>query len=402
MNNFLFVLLKSIFDKFQNYSNDSKLKYTNKLINEKLNYLLDKNLYRENIKSEGIEYYNYYKIFTELLKNQTYRINQLIKWIFNKYELDFEKMSDLPLELRKKLKENFATVTNLKIREVLHEKKTDTFKLKLITNDLYIVESVILNDRGRYTLCVSTQIGCPIGCKFCATGNSGFIRNLDAHEIIDQFLLASNFLKNINIENEEKNNNINNIVFMGMGEPLLNIKNVFASIETLNNPTLINLSSRKITISTSGIENKLEELFNFKIPIRISFSLHSPENIKRKEIIPINNNIDEIINKFENYYNKTRNRITIEYILIKNVNDDDNSINKLINISKKLGNFINLIQYNPVSNIDFEPTDEEKILKIKSKLEKSNINVSVRYKRGREIKGACGQLLWENLNKDKN
>ena len=244
MNNFLFVLLKSIFDKFQNYSNDSKLKYTNKLINEKLNYLLDKNLYRENIKSEGIEYYNYYKIFTELLKNQTYRINQLIKWIFNKYELDFEKMSDLPLELRKKLKENFATVTNLKIREVLHEKKTDTFKLKLITNDLYIVESVILNDRGRYTLCVSTQIGCPIGCKFCATGNSGFIRNLDAHEIIDQFLLASNFLKNINIENEEKNNNINNIVFMGMGEPLLNIKNVFASIETLNNPTLINQIGR--------------------------------------------------------------------------------------------------------------------------------------------------------------
>lgn len=397
MNFFIYDFLKKAYEK-KLFLNDNYEKYS-----YIINILKKDNIYQS--KNNNIENFDFNSIL-----NESYRYNQIIKWLFNKFEIEFENMTDLPKEIRNQLIKYYNKPISLKLEKIFEEKETKTIKLKIKTFDNLIIEEVILNDNNRFTICISSQIGCPVGCKFCATGNCGFKRNLFFFEIIEQILIAGNFIiekyfKNDNNNNFQENSKkinknygkpIDNIVFMGMGEPLLNLENVFASIEIFNSKDFFNISSRKITISTCGIENKLDYLFDFIIPIRISFSLHSTKDDVRKNIIPISKDLNFLINKFENYYKRTKNRVTIEYTLIKDVNDNNDEIINLIKIAKKLGNFVNLIEYNEINEINFKGTSIERIHEIRKMLEKNRVNVSIRYKRGREIKGACGQLIFED------
>ncbi|MCX8058432.1 MAG: 23S rRNA (adenine(2503)-C(2))-methyltransferase RlmN [Spirochaetes bacterium] len=398
----LFFLLDFFSELFENQviqDSSNNYKYLKNILNDKAKYkekYINHNSNSSNnskIENCNIELSDY-----KLNFDNNYRYKQIHNWIFDKYEDKFSNMSNLSKQIRESLISKYKKTYSIELIEILEEKNTETIKLKLKTFDSFIIEEVILKDYDRFTLCVSSQIGCPVGCKFCATGNCGFQRNLTFFEIIEQVLLAGNVIIN-KFNLNKKTKPIDNIVFMGMGEPLLNLNNVFAAIEILNSNEFFNISSRKITISTCGIENKLDELFEFHIPVRISFSLHSTIEQTRKKIIPISSNLENIIKKFEEYYNRTKNRVTIEYTLIKGINDTEEEIKNLINISKRLGNFVNLIEYNTVDGIDFKATDREKINNIREVLEKNGINVAIRFRRGREIKGACGQLLYEKENK---
>lgn len=344
--------------------------------------------------------YNDEKIeeFISYLDNKKFRIKQIKKWIFEKLEFDFDNMSDLPKKYREFLK-NYFNVVNLKIENVLTEKKSETVKFGLKTQDNNIIEMVILTDTSdnnkirknkRYTLCISSQIGCPVGCKFCATGLSGYLRNLTYSEILSQFLIAENYLKG--------KGKIDNIVFMGMGEPLLNLDNVLKTIEILGDKEGRMFSPKRITISTVGIISGLKKLLSINKNFKLAFSLHTPFNEQRKSLIPYNQDLKKLLDLFEKYREKTKKRVGIEYIIFKGVNDSKKHIEELIPIVKKLGNYINLIEYNPVSGLPFNSPDRDKVHYFQEQLEKNNINVSIRYKRGRDIKGACGQLRWKKKN----
>ncbi len=318
-----------------------------------------------------------------------FRITQLKEWIFQKNILDFDDMSNLSKTLRETLNKDFY-ILNMKINTILEEEKTGTIKIILETHDKYLIEMVLLNDKNRYTLCISSQIGCPVGCKFCATGNIGYKRNLDVDEILMQFLISEKILS-------KKDSKLSNLVFMGMGEPLLNYGNVIKSIGILHDENGRNFSNRRITISTVGITKGIERLIKDNIRVKLFFSLHAGNQKTREKIIPKTNEFNKLINVLENYKNHFNKRVSIEYTMIKNINDSDNDLKNLIQIAKKLGNFVNLIEYNPIENLDFKPSARSHIRFFKSQLEKNNIEVAIRFRRGQDIKGACGQLVWDKL-----
>lgn len=423
-----------------NFGNKNKDNYENfKFMFNKINkfdleYNILEFIYNEYNKKKLVEY----------LDGKKFRIQQIKDWVFKKYQFDFNRMSNIPNKIREFLK-NYFNIVTLKVETILNEEKSETYKFGLKTFDGNIIEMVILTDdrknndfkdknsknnkknineknnkknnknseskknvksnkneknfertKKRYTLCISSQIGCPVGCKFCATGQSGYLRNLSYIEIVSQFLIAEYFLKTT-INSKAR---VDNIVYMGMGEPLLNLKNVLKSIDILSDEKGRCFSPKRITISTVGIINGLKELLNYNRNFKIAFSLHTPFNEQRKELIPYNQNLDKTIKLLKLYREKTKKRIGIEYILFDKVNDSKKHIEKLIPIIKELGNYINLIEYNPVEGIDFKSPDREQVHFIKKELEKYKINVSIRYKRGKAIDGACGQLRWKKIKKD--
>jgi len=320
-----------------------------------------------------------------------YRAKQLFNWIYNHISFDFLEMQNLSKELRMNLSESCELKT-LTLTETQSSQSTETKKLLFTTGDGNKIESVLIPDKDRNTLCISTQIGCPLDCKFCATGLMGFKRNLTSGEIVDQYLLAAK---------EFGKENITNIVYMGMGEPLLNFDTTLKSIKIFTHELTKGLSRNRITVSTSGIPNKIKELADSGFRVKLAFSLHSPFEETRSKVMPINKkySLKENLNALKYYTQQTKTRITFEYTMLKDLNDRNDDVKALTKICSNLPSKINVIPFNSIKHMNpggisrqLEPTKYDDILKFVDRLRNNNITVMVRETQGDDISAACGQL----------
>lgn len=296
----------------------------------------------------------------------------------------FSSMTDIPLFMRERLEENFSVYTT-EVDLVLDDEKNKKLRLRL--SDGLCTEAVILNDgNDRKTICISSQCGCKMGCRFCRTADMGFLRNLTAGEILEQFLIG-----------ERIAGKLSNIVFMGMGEPFDNTENLFKAIEILNDRNGIGLGSRKITVSTCGIVPGIEKLSQFPHDIRLAVSLNSAIPEKRKEIMPITGkyslqDLKQSLREFQKIKNK---RFTFEYVLIENFNMGDEDINALRKMVSGLSVLVNLIPWNEVEGKAFRTPSVKSINSFCAKLDRIGINYTIRKKKGFGISGACGQLAYK-------
>lgn len=320
--------------------------------------------------------------FLLTLDDKKFRANQIINWIYNKSASSFDEMTDVKKELREKLKE-IAQITDVKIK-TKQVSKDGTIKYLLEYGDGNVAECVLMrfDNRGNLTACVSSQIGCPMGCVFCATGKRGFIRNMLPYEIAEQILT---------IQRDTKLK-VTNVVFMGQGEPFLNFDNVYKAIEIINNELQIGI--RRITVSTCGIVPKIKEISNKDLVPTLAISLHAPKSELRKQIMPVENkyNLAELKEALKYYIEKTGKRITLEYILIGKLTDTKEVALELCRYMKDLKCNVNLIPYNPVGSDKFKKPDKKDIMTFKYLLESSGKKVTVRLERGGDIDAACGQL----------
>lgn len=314
----------------------------------------------------------------------SYKGKQLYNWIYKKCASSFDEMTDFKTEDRKILKDNFyLSSLSLNTKQVSKDK---TIKYLWKLDDKSTVESVrmFMEEHDSYTACISSQVGCAVGCPFCATGTLGFKRNLKASEIVDQI---------IGIQRDTKER-INNVVFMGQGEPLLNYDEVIKSIHLIRNS--VSIGSRHITLSTSGLPDQIKKLADEKLQITLAVSLHAPDQRTREYLVPISKKykMKELIESMHYYYSKTKRRITIEYVMLENINDHPDTAKELSDLIKDLHCHINLIPYNPTNTVaNLSRPNSAKVYKFKEILEKrSGKKVTVRYERGTDISAACGQL----------
>ena len=324
--------------------------------------------------------------FFNSIEEPKFRAKQLIKWIHQKGVLDFDEMSDLNKNLREKLK-SIALIKPPQIEEV-HKSSEGTIKYLIKLESGSMVEMVRIPEKKRITLCISSQAGCALQCTFCATGAQGFERNLSADEIIGQLWLA-NF-------SDKKNSPITNVVFMGMGEPLLNFIPVIESAKLMKEQLAYGLSRKRITISTSGITPQIDQLCN-EVDVSLAISLHAPTNQLRDEIVPINKKypISELINSCKKYllnYDGKRS-ITIEYVLIDGVNDSEELAIKLAKLLSNISCKINLIPFNPFDGSNYRRSKQNNIEEFKKILMNKGFITTLRVTRGDQIDGACGQLV---------
>ena len=313
---------------------------------------------------------------------------QIFNWLHKKIVRDLNEITNLSLKDRELLSEKaYIPFLNLLKQQVSKIDKTEKFLFKL--EDGNTIETVLLRHKDkRNTLCISSQVGCPVKCAFCATGQDGFVRNLDVNEIINQVYTVERRLV-------KQGSNISNIVFMGMGEPLLNLSNVLKALDILSNENGINISKRKITISTSGIVPNIEKILLEKLPVELAISLHSAINAKRDTIIPVNRSypLEDLYAILQEYQRQTKRRISFEYIMINDFNVSDVDANALADFVHEFDHVVNLIPYNPVAGTEFERPSEKKIDKFFTFLKDvRKVNVTLRREKGTDIDGACGQL----------
>jgi len=315
---------------------------------------------------------------------KSYYAKQIFSWIYKKSVLDFDQMSDLPQELRNKLKENFY-ITSLKIVKCLRS-SDGTKKFLFELKDGNSIEAVVIPSERRVTGCVSTQVGCKGGCSFCASALSGFIRNLTFSEIIDEALY---------LKKESLPAKLTNLVFMGTGEPLDNYDEVIKAVRIINSPDGLNIGARKITISTSGIIPGIQKLAREGLQIELSVSLHAADDELRSKLMPINIKypLKDLISDCKDYSIKTNRQITFEYILIKGLNSSLEDARGLVNLLKGWNlSKVNLIPSNSIDELKIEPPDFRDIMSFKNYLVKNGIMVTLRKERGKDINAACGQL----------
>lgn len=319
---------------------------------------------------------------TDELKASKFRARQIHNWIYLKSVKEIDDMTDLSVKFREELKQ-IATVTDIKIK-VKQVSSDGTIKYLLEYPDGECVETVLMrfDNRANLTACVSSQIGCAVNCSFCATGKRGFIRNLTYKEIIEQVLTIQ----------RDTGLKVTNIVFMGQGEPLLNLDNVLKAMEIFNEN--FQIGARRITVSTSGIIPQINKLAENDMQSTLAISLHAPNHAIRKQIMPIENKYDmaELKKAMKSYVNKTGRRITIEYLLIKDLNDTIESAKELAEYLSDIKCNVNLIPYNPTAKNDYQRPSNNSIQKFKYLLEHSGKKVTVRLERGSDIDAACGQL----------
>ena len=316
----------------------------------------------------------------------SYRSNQIFNWINKSTFRSFDDMTNIPKSLVKLLKENFViNITNILSKQVSND---STIKFAIKLHDNLVVEAVLIPSGNRVTACVSSQVGCSLDCEFCATSKLLRMRNLHSYEIFDQIMiLNSQSLKNYSLP-------ISNIVFMGMGEPLLNYKNVIESIKLITSENGIKISNKKITLSTSGISKMIIKMSDDNIKFNLAVSLHSAVEETRNIIMPFSKSfpLDKLINSLDYWYKKTKRKVTFEYLIWKGINDDLEHIEALVKICKRIPSKVNLIEYNSIDSPTFKKADDfwvDNYLKI---LKKNKIPVSVRRSRGKDINAACGQL----------
>ncbi len=326
--------------------------------------------------------------FVEELGWEKFRAKQIFKWLYNKQVDNYEQMTDLPKSYREELAQ-IAEINELKLLTFEKSNCDGTTKFLFKLKDGEKIESVLIPDESRLTLCVSTQVGCPIDCKFCATGAMGFRRNLTAGEIVDQIIQAQKFAER----------RITNIVFMGMGEPLLNLKNLMKAIDIITSDDGIRIGARKLTVSTVGLPDKIRELADSGRKVKIALSLHTLDENLRAKLIPLAKkvSIQSIIEALKYYYNKIGLRVTYEYILFDGLNDRDEDVKKLVELSRVIPCKINIIQFHPVDFIRKDPIlkilkPSKKLDEFVQKLRENNLTVFVRSNAGEDIKAACGQL----------
>ncbi|GAO41514.1 23S rRNA (adenine(2503)-C(2))-methyltransferase RlmN [Flavihumibacter petaseus] len=325
--------------------------------------------------------------FFATIGEKKFRARQVYEWLWLKPVVQFDEMTNLSKDLRQKLSEQFSLPA---LREDLTQHSMDgTLKSRFKTVDGHLVEGVLIPTDERRTACVSSQIGCSLSCKFCATGYMDRKRNLEFDEIYDEVVL-------INRQSEAVyGKKLTNIVFMGMGEPLLNYKNVLRAIEKITSPDGLGMSPRRITVSTAGVAKMIRQLGDDQVRFKLALSLHAANDAKRHEIMPINdsNDIKSLVDALNYFYQKTGNEITFEYILFKDFNDSLKDAEELVHLYRKVpADLMNIIEYNPIDNADFQKPDEDKVTQFMAFLERNRVNVRLRRSRGKDIDAACGQL----------
>lgn len=332
------------------------------------------------------------KAYFESIGDKKFRAMQAYEWLWKKNARSFDEMSNLSLELRKKLAEDFDF--NAIKSDATQYSNDGTIKSRFRTYDNHLIEGVLIPTEKRNTACVSSQVGCSLTCKFCATGKMERKRNLHFDEIYDQVAMLNE------LSEKYQGKKLTNIVYMGMGEPLLNYKNVLKSIERITASDSMNISPKRITVSTAGVAKMIKQLGDDNVRFNLALSLHAPTDKKRDEIMPINetNTIDHLIEALNYFYEKTKNDITLEYILFKDKNDSIEDANELIKIYRRIPtHLINVIEYNPVAGVEFVKPEEDTTQIFTDHLARHRVNVRVRRSRGKDIDAACGQLA----NKDK-
>lgn len=345
----------------------------------------------ENILKKNIKNYDLDNLKEELktLGEKPFRAEQIFKWLYQEKVNSFEEMTNISLELRKKLEENYS----LGLFKIVHKLEsvdgTKKYLFDLQDENKNLIETVLMQYHHGYTICVSSQIGCKMGCKFCASTGIPFSRNLEAGEIVEQLLAI------------EKDNNIkiSNIVFMGIGEPLDNYENVMEAIKILNNPKGINIGARHISISTSGLVPKIYELADRKMQCTLSVSLHSSNNKTRSSMMPINNTypIEKLIDACKYYIEKTNKRISFEYALAKDNNDNLDDAKELVKLLHGMLAHVNLIPINKIEDGKYTKSTNENIIKFRDYLNDHGIVATIRRELGADISAACGQLRRQNL-----
>jgi len=331
--------------------------------------------------------------YFEELGEKKFRAKQVYEWIWQKHAMSFADMTNLSKDLRQKLGENF-TLPSLST-DATQFSSDGTIKSRFKTHDGHLIEGVLIPTKARFTACVSSQIGCSLSCKFCATGYIDRKRNLEFDEIYDQVAL-------INQQSEKTNGKkLSNIVFMGMGEPLLNYKNVLKSIERITSPDGMAMSPKRITVSTAGVAKGIRQLGDDKVKFKLALSLHAATDKKRHEIMPINdtNNIKSLIDALNYFYKQTGTQVTFEYILFKDFNDSPDDADDLIKIYRQVpADLVNIIEYNPIDFARFQKPDETKVEAFMEYLGKHRVNARLRRSRGKDIDAACGQLANKEIN----
>ncbi len=317
-----------------------------------------------------------------------FRAKQVYEWLWKKGAFSFEEMTNLPKNLRQTLESHFAI--NPIVADKVQHSTDGTIKTRFRLHDGHLIESVLIPvpDDNRYTVCVSCQVGCSLTCTFCATGRMKRVRNLDPAEIYDQVLLVNRQSL------ETYGHPLTNIVFMGMGEPLLAYSNVMQGIERITSPEGLGMSAKRITVSTAGIAKMIIKLADDNAQIKLALSLHAADDAKRNEIMPINeqNNLAALVEALRYFYNKTKNPISYEYIAFQDFNDSLADAANLLRLCKHFPVKINIIEYNPIDGAPFHKASETRIDDFARYLRSHGVMVTVRRSRGRDIDAACGQL----------
>lgn len=315
-----------------------------------------------------------------------YRAKQVQEWLWRKSARSISEMSNLSKDLRTELENRFE-ILPIKI-EQFQKSQDGTIKNRFQLHDDHFIEGVIIPTPKRKTACISSQVGCSLSCKFCATGFLKRERNLTAGEIYDQVVFMN--------QQSQKyfDQNLSNIVYMGMGEPLLNYANVIQSIGKITTPNGLAIAPKRITVSTAGVAKMIKKLADDAVKVNLALSLHAANDSKRNQIMPINetNNLTVLADALNYYYRKTNNRITFEYIMFQNFNDSKKDANELVEFAKKVPCKINIIEYNPIDNAQFERASDEKTNQFAKFLLAKKLFVTVRKSRGKDIDAACGQL----------
>ena len=326
----------------------------------------------------------------DILGEKSFRAKQVFEWLWQKNAAAFDEMSNLSKDLRAKLTENFfIDHIQLDDQQISSDK---TIKCAFSVGEGKVVEGVLIPTSSRTTACISSQVGCSLSCTFCATGRLKLMRNLTAGEIVDQVVYLKDQADN------RYNTPLTNIVYMGMGEPLLNYKNVLQSVEMITSEQGLGMSPKRITVSTAGIAKMIRKLGDDEVKFNLAVSLHAANDKKRSHIMEINdtNNLEELSDALRYFHEKTDSRVTFEYIIFKDFNDKIEDAQELAEFAKCVPCKINIIEYNPIDNGEFQQADRKNVDAFAAFLESKNLIVHVRRSRGKDIDAACGQLANKN------
>ncbi|MBL7850167.1 MAG: 23S rRNA (adenine(2503)-C(2))-methyltransferase RlmN [Cyclobacteriaceae bacterium] len=318
--------------------------------------------------------------------DKAFRAQQVYEWLWKKSAKDFEQMTNLSLATREMLKANFV-INHIHV-DTMQRSADGTIKNSVKLHDGLIVESVLIPTEKRITACVSSQVGCSLACKFCATARLKRQRNLNPDEIYDQVVA---------IKQQSElffNRPLTNIVFMGMGEPLLNYNNVLAAIDKITSPQGLNMASKRITVSTVGVAKMIRKMADDEVKFNLAVSLHSAVNATRSSIMPINDAtpLEELAEALEYWYAKQKKKVTYEYVVWKGINDTPEAAQALLKFCKRVPCKVNLIEYNPIDDGEFQQASDEALAMYMDLLERNGITCRIRKSRGKDIDAACGQL----------
>lgn len=334
--------------------------------------------------------YDYEKLEEKLISlgEKKFRAKQIWEWLYKHKVKTFAEMSNLNKDLIQKLNANFK-IDYIKMKRKQESDLTNKYLFELIDGNF--IEAVLMKHDYGLSICVSSEVGCNMGCAFCESGRLKKVRNLETYEIVEQILLIE----------EDLNERIDSVVIMGIGEPFDNYDNIISFIKIINDPFGLAIGARHITVSTCGLIPKIKEFSSLDLQVNLAISLHAPNNDLRSKIMPVNKAypLEDLIKVLKGYINKTNRRVTIEYVMLKEVNDSVENALELAHLLKGMNVYVNLIPYNETSHIEFKKSDKSQILKFYDTLKKNKINVTIRKEFGKQIDAACGQLRAKEVEK---